>query len=184
MNKSDHARWLNPYMAQVNERWASRVLGIPQNGYNNGPDLRDDRVSVEIKGRLAEYYKSWTAFSYQERETHGVPGFWGLCIYDTDVPFEKINNISLDYLEERITSRTLTLVSLDWAKRFKSCPVSGQTEKSKWEYEFKYLKKNQLPPVVKEIKVEKGLVLLTEGVPEELFPNIGIKQLIREETPF
>jgi hypothetical protein len=159
------------YMPRVNEEWAALVLGMQVNP-DSGPDLVDENKNVEVKFTLISprnYPRSWTVLEHQMDYNNGKPCFWALGTYELNRPVKKIRDRDIPRLEKLVVNRELYLVTWDWMHQYPASEVSGQTETSSWHNTFRYPKLKDLPKITHSFKVEKGLVHLTEGVPEKEF---------------
>jgi hypothetical protein len=182
MSKSNHARKFNAsQMPRVNQAWAARVLNMDENpDYNNGPDLIDEDKFVEVKftlsnprkkNRKRNYSKSWTVLEPQTKyqRAQKKKGFWGLGLYELDRNVDDIETDNLEELESMVLSRKLYIITWKWIYRFPLHHTSGRTEKSEWDRYLRYPKQNRIPKTTLAYPVEKGLVCLTQGVPEGMF---------------
>ena len=164
------SRKFNSIMPVVNEKWVASVLNMERNPHN-GADLVDEKKLLEVKFKLIfpEYPQSWTVQEHQLDYNNGKPCYWGLGTYLLDRPVSKIRTINHEKLEEMVKERTLYIVSWDWMNQYSPHETRGRTEITEWEYTFRYPKLKDLPTTASTHKVKKGLILLTDGVPEEDF---------------
>lgn len=167
------ARKFNNYMHIVNGEWAAGVLGMSLQRF--GPDLVGERATVKLKFTLKEFPKrkypeSYTVFEHQMAyANNGKAFYWGLGVYNLDRPVSQIKTLDSEKLESMVTERRLYLVVFDWIKQYSPSKTSGKTKISEWEHTFRYAKLKDIPQVIREYEVEKGLVLITEGVNEKDF---------------
>jgi len=157
-------------MKKANHAWAARVLNVPEN-LHEGPDLIDDRRVVELKFKLMDAEsRKWTVLDYQ-LEYNKLRGraYWGLGKYLLDRDVSEVRTTNLEGLESMVRKRLIYIVSWDWMLQFPVRMSKGRTESSEWDNRLVYAKEDYIPKVSKEYNVEKGLVFLTEGVPESDF---------------
>ncbi len=185
MNKGNHARAFNSIMPLVNEKWASKVLGVPLN-LGNGPDLVDQGKIIEIKFKLMlqnEYtHICWRILGHQRKYLHTEKkAYWGLGQYWMSKPVSEIKTKNLKELEQLVLRREMYIVDWNWVNQFPSYFQEGQTDKSQWSNELIFAKARLLPPVKATYEVSGGLVHLTDGIDEQSFGNINsIKQNYKE----
>jgi len=177
MNKKDrinHARKFNSIMPVVNHAWAAKVLNMQVNPHN-GPDLVSDEKQIEIKFCLtpaSRNYVKWTVLEYQmnyQNKSPDKPCFWGLGTYKLSGPVSEIKTREPNELEELVISRELFIVNWDWMNQFTSYHNKGQTKISSWDHSLRHPKANKLPKIIKQHKVEKGIIYLTQNIDEEYF---------------
>lgn len=173
MDKYNKARKFNSGpVPRLNELWVARALGMQINP-NSGPDLIDENKIVEVKFTLShnsKNYFKWSVLGYQINYYQlAQSSFWALGFYDLELPVQKIKTKDPEKLEKLIIQREVNIVSWDWIHQFKPKKCVGKTEKSSWDYELISALYNKIPKVIKTYKVEKGLVHITEGVPENTF---------------
>ena len=172
MNTMDSRRF-NSLMPRLNEEWAANVLNMSRNK-GNGPDLIDDEKIVEVKFTLypnKKDYKKWNILEHQMHYPENTEkiGFWGAGIYSLSKPISEIRGISLSELEKLVISRTIQIIPWEWAEQFSPHETRGKTEKTQWEWTFRYTKGKFLPKVVEELSVDGGIIYFSEGVNPELF---------------
>jgi hypothetical protein len=165
------ARRFNSLTPSVNERWASKVLGMGLNGHN-GPDLVNDRCIIECKFTLTydgenNYHISWTVSEHQmdyDKQNGEKNAYWGLGTYRLVKPVKKITQADSQNLEKLVTERELWIVPWGWMQQFQPSRSSGSTYNSQWDNILRYPKPRFLPEVWETHKVRKGKIYLTEGV--------------------
>ena len=174
-------RTFNSLMPVVNEKWASRVLGIHHNS-GKGPDLVDPGKFVEVKFCLIkpkqegqyDYPCAWTVQDHQV-EYNDIwmgQGFWAFGLYELDRPIKKIATPDPEKLEKMVLNRELYITPWSWIYQFPAHTVQGKTKLSEWVNHFRYPKLKDLPKIKATYQVEKGLVHLTKGVPQYMFRKI------------
>lgn len=164
---ANRARSFNSLMHYVNEKWVSRVLGIPVNP-SKGADLVDDKRLVEVKFKITypgKYtHQCWRILEHQMDYPAGcgLPGFWALGNYE----FKKVASLVTDTeeLEALVIQRELWMVNWDWMQQFPSYRQRGNTELSKWDNTLRFAKKRLLPAVDSTYEVVGGKINFTEGV--------------------
>ena len=160
-------------MPYVNELWAARVLNMQVN-QSHGPDLTDDMKNCEVKfsflDKLGKYPVSWTVLEYQMDYNNEKPCFWGLGTYKLKASVRKIKTENPEKLDELVMQRNLFIVTWDWMEQYPAHSVSGYSRNSgHWHNIFRYPKFKDLPKTTRIYEVDRGLVHLTEGVPEKEF---------------
>ncbi len=165
-------------MPVVNEKWAARVLGMNHNP-GKGPDVMDDKKFLEVKFALIKRKrndkiypkKSWTTQEHQLEyaEIWAMPGFWLLGFYEIDRPVRKVRTYDQEELEKIVLEREAYVIKWSWMNQYPTHRSVGKTKYSHWDNIFRYPKFKDFPPIIRTLHVEKGLVHLTEGVPDYLF---------------
>ncbi len=168
------AQRFNGLMPRINEKWAASVLNMELNLPNTGPDLSDELKHVEVKFSLVDalekYPKSWTVQEHQMGYNNSKPCYWALALYRLRMPVGRISEGDIQRLDKLVTTRNLYIVTWDWMKQYPPHDVYGYSRKSgHWHNTFRYPKFDDLPKIIDSHKVRKGVVHLTEGVPEKEF---------------
>lgn len=161
----------NNLMPNTHHKWAAEVLNMQSN--SRGPDLIDKNKFIEIKFTLfpnSKNYVKWNVHEYQMKypENQKTP-YWGLGIYALKKPILDIETKNPEELEKLVISRELYIVEWAWMNQFKPYPSFGKTEISSWNNIVRYPKLKKLPPKIKQFKVEKGKLYLTQGISEKDF---------------
>ena len=169
------ARRFNSIMPAVNEIWAGQVLGMEVNS-KKGPDLIDDSKVMEIKFHLngeechaEKYHESWKVLEYQMAYGDVMNSFWGLGLYEMNLPVSEIRPENIEALEEMVLKRVLWVVPWDWMLQFPPSHTKGESSHSSWENTLRYPKLKDIPETQRTYRVKKGLVHLTEGVNPRYF---------------
>ncbi len=76
-------------------------------------------------------------------------------------------------LEERVTERTLHIISWDWMSQFPPHETSGKTKISEWELVLRYSTFARIPKIAKTYQGRKGPIHLTNGVNPKHFPALS-----------
>ncbi|MEI6850175.1 MAG: hypothetical protein WCK29_03985 [archaeon] len=164
-------RRFNSVMPVANHKWAAQVLKMEDNPAA-GPDLLGKDKNVELKFCLvpaARNYIKWTTLEYQLKYDEIKPCYWGVGTYQLNRSVSSIRTTNPDILESYVTQREIFIVHWDWIKQFQPHDVSGKTQQSAWKHTLRYPRFNALPKIKKSYEFEKGLVHITEKVPERLF---------------
>ncbi|MDA3836139.1 MAG: hypothetical protein PF542_00800 [Nanoarchaeota archaeon] len=114
------------------------------------------------------------ALEYQIKypETYQKPGFWAAGLYKLSTPIENIDTKDLDQIEKLMISRELYLINWDWIYQFPPSLSKGTNGNSEWDNMIRYPKFNRLPKTTEEIKVDGGIIRLTEGVNPDYFKHL------------
>lgn len=172
--KCNHARKFNGIMPYVHQKWVAKVLCMEQNP-ERGPDLLGNGCFAEVKFLLRNpinYNQSaWTIQDHQVEYTDywTGQGFWTFGFYNLKQPVSEIKTTDQEELELFVKQRELFVIPWSWAYQFPSHNCTGETHQSKWNNHFRYAKISALPKIKSTHKVRKGLVHLTERVPEYMF---------------
>jgi len=170
------SRTFNSVAPILHERWTADKLGMICNP-NNGPDLISNDKIVEVKftkfPNQRNYYK-WMTLEHQMDypENYGLPGFWAAGLYTLSTGIENINTKDLNEIEKLVLNRELYVMNWDWIYEFNPSLSKGSTKNSNWNNMIRYAKFNRLPETTKEVKVEGGIVRLTEGVDPSYFEKL------------
>jgi len=174
-------RTFNSIFPALNHKWAARALGMEINPHN-GPDLIDDNKIVECKFTLIDskgiYPKAWTVLEYQLKYANVVKGYWGLGKYWLDRPISEIKTKNQGNLETMVLRREIYIVAWNWMHQYPAYRTKGKTKISEWNHVLRYPKLKDVPRSIRNHKVEKGMVHLTEGVSNEDFEILESKEKI------
>lgn len=99
--------------------WLSDQLKLtPANG-QGGIDAADDKIAIEMKNRLRDWYHSWPIHAYQitkfPRENRGKEMFWAFLLYDLTKTVPSIRNRDLP---GAILNREVWMMPWKWVKKF------------------------------------------------------------------
>ena len=171
------ARTYNSIAPIIHEKWVANVLGMKKNP-NKGPDLIDNKKFLEVKFCLIkpkdnkkEYPTAWTILDHQLEyaDIWAMPGFWLLGFYELDRAVKKVRTYDLQELEEMVLQREAYIIKWSWMNQYAPHRCRGKTNFSQWDNTFLYPKFKDIPKITKTMQMEKGLVHLTEGVPDYFF---------------
>jgi len=177
VSKANHARTYNNPVSRTNEIWAAKVLGMEENK-GSGPDILGEGKFAEVKftlihpkGNKGNYPRCWTVLEHQLEfaDIWSGQGFWALELYEIDRPFRKIHTFDPEVIESFVVSRELYLVNWTWMYQFPPHRTKGKTDFTEWDQILRYPKEKDIPKIKRTYEVEKGLVHLTQGVPEYMF---------------
>jgi hypothetical protein len=109
-------------MEQFHREWLSKATGIPYST-NDGIDLSNDKVSIEIKCRCDIYHHHFVIHEYQfdafKKENPDKELFWAFILYGLT---KNVKEMTDKNLENYVTFRQVWFLPWNWAKQF---PVSN-----------------------------------------------------------
>ena len=101
-----------------NKKWLGDVLDLSHQKDNNGIDLTDDSIGVEIKSRYTAHSHRFPVHYYQidqfKKENQGKELFWAFMLYGLKSPPKLIKR----NIDDAITNRTVWFYEWNWVKRF------------------------------------------------------------------
>lgn len=163
------ARTFNNYGSRVNERWASRAVGLPLNDWD-GIDLLDRQRKIGMEVKFAMDYSGWTVLDWQLAYGEKLEqAYWGLGVYNLSQPISSIRTTNLDRIDSLVNRKEFWIVPWDWMQQFPIHHTSGKTEKTEWKLNLAYPKYRSLPKV-KDTWMFNGVpVHISEGVDRSTF---------------
>jgi len=156
----------NSTIPKVNRQWVAGILGMDINP-EPGPDLIDDDKAVKIKFTLIHRTRNpiaWPVLKHQLDCPDSITSYWGLGKFWLDRTISKVKTKEQEELEKMVRVRELYIVPGSWIYQFKPNPrvlINLSTN---------------FPRTLRNYRVEKGLIHLTEGVSEEHFQFLNQKK--------
>ena len=163
------SRTFNNYSSRVNERWASRAVGLPLND-KDGIDLIDRTQGIGMEVKFAMDYSGWTVLDWQLNYREGLnQTYWGLGIYNLSQPVSSIRTTNLERIDSLVSRKEFWIVPWDWMHQFPIHRTGGKTEKTQWQLNLAYPKYRNLPRAT-NTRLFKGVpVHFTEGIDISVF---------------
>jgi hypothetical protein len=156
-------------MKNANHAWAAQVLGMQVNPCA-GPDLIDDARHLGIELKFGLKPDSWTVLEWQMAyANNGRTCYWGLGIHTLNRAVSSIRTTDPARLESYVKHRELYVVDWGWMQQFPPHHTQGQTEISQWDNTLRYPKLALMPPTIRTVQVNKGLIHFTKDVDPKTF---------------